>query len=125
MYVEIHEDSEHRRNARSRAQQIFSQALTRRGLAALYFVAGDEPLRRTEIVAAIRDAALAEGHAERLVLYADAGFDWQSLRHHLDSPSLFSAKRLIELHSGSIAVDSVPGTGTTVTVTLPAEGPRP
>ena len=29
-YVEIHEDSEHRRNARSRAQQIFSQALSRR-----------------------------------------------------------------------------------------------
>jgi hypothetical protein len=27
VYVEIHEDSEHRRNARSRAQQIFSQAL--------------------------------------------------------------------------------------------------
>ncbi|MGH8511426.1 MAG: purine phosphorylase [Gammaproteobacteria bacterium] len=27
MYIEIHEDSEYRRNARSRAQQIFSQAL--------------------------------------------------------------------------------------------------
>src|SRR5712692_1972350 len=27
VYVEIHEDSEHRRNARSRAQQTFSQAL--------------------------------------------------------------------------------------------------
>ncbi|MGH8660046.1 MAG: hypothetical protein ACREV4_16685, partial [Gammaproteobacteria bacterium] len=27
MYSEIHEDSEHRRNAGSRAQQIFSQAL--------------------------------------------------------------------------------------------------
>ncbi len=28
VYIEIHEDSEHRRNARSRAQQIFSQALS-------------------------------------------------------------------------------------------------
>lgn len=36
-----------------------------------------------------------------------------------------TAKRLIELHSGSIAVDSVPGQGTTVTVTLPAEAPSP
>jgi two-component system sensor histidine kinase HydH len=31
-----------------------------------------------------------------------------------------TAKRLIELHTGSIAVDSEPGRGTTVTVTLPA-----
>ncbi len=28
VYIDIHEDSEHRRNARSRAQQVFSQALT-------------------------------------------------------------------------------------------------
>jgi signal transduction histidine kinase len=34
-----------------------------------------------------------------------------------------TARRLIELHEGSIAVDSVPGQGTTVTVTLPTEGP--
>ncbi|MGH8593455.1 MAG: hypothetical protein ACREV3_06240 [Gammaproteobacteria bacterium] len=27
MYIKIHQDPEHRRNARSRAQQIFSQAL--------------------------------------------------------------------------------------------------
>ena len=58
--------------------------LRRRGLAALYFVTGDEPLRHIEIVAAIRDAALADGHAERVVLYADAGFDWQALRYHLE-----------------------------------------
>jgi len=36
-----------------------------------------------------------------------------------------TAKRLIELHSGSIAVDSVPGIGTTVTVTLPTAVPSP
>jgi PAS domain S-box-containing protein len=36
-----------------------------------------------------------------------------------------TAKRLIELHSGSIAVDSVPGIGTTVTVTLPTAAPSP
>ena len=81
---------------RLKADEVEAQ-LRRRGLAALYFVSGDEPLRRTEIVAAIREAALAGGHAERVVLYADAGFDWQALRHHLDSPSLFSATRLIEL----------------------------
>jgi len=34
-----------------------------------------------------------------------------------------TAKRLIELHSGSIALDSEPGKGTTVTVTLPARMP--
>jgi PAS domain S-box-containing protein len=38
---------------------------------------------------------------------------------------LATAKRLIELHSGSIVVHSVVGGGTTVTVTLPAAGPSP
>lgn len=36
---------------------------------------------------------------------------------------LSTAKRLVELHGGSIAVDSTPGRGTTVTVSLPAATP--
>jgi two-component system sensor kinase FixL len=33
---------------------------------------------------------------------------------------LATAKRLVELHSGSIAIESAPGAGTTVTISLPA-----
>lgn len=103
---------------RLKADEVEAQ-LRRRGLAALYFVSGDEPLRRIEIVAAIRDAALAGGHAERVVLYAEAGFDWQALRHHLDSPSLFSATRLIELRLG----ESGPGVQGSKAIIACAERP--
>jgi len=35
-----------------------------------------------------------------------------------------TAKRLVELHGGSIAVESTSGAGTTVTVSFPAASPR-
>jgi DNA polymerase III subunit delta len=40
------------------------------------------------------------GCSDRQEQEEGAGFDWQALRHHLDSPSLFSATRLIELCLG-------------------------
>lgn len=90
---------------RLKAEEIEGH-LKRRGIAALYLVAGDEPLRRAEVVQAIRDAAGAD--AERVVLYAEGAFDWQALRHQLDSPSLFSTRRLIELRLSG-AGPGVPG----------------
>ncbi len=93
--------------------------LRRRGLAALYLVIGEDPVRHAEIVAAIRAAAEAGGRSERVVLHADTGFDWQALRHHLDSPSLFSAARLIELRLG----DSGPGVQGSKAIVSSAERP--
>ena len=67
-------------------------------LAPVYLVAGDEPLLIQEAADAIRRAAREQGCDEREVLHAEAGFDWGALASAGASMSLFSQKRLIELH---------------------------
>jgi len=68
-----------------------------RGLAALYVIHGDEPLQSLESADAIRSAAKGQGFAEREVLQAERGFDWNQLLVSGASLSLFSSKKLIEL----------------------------
>jgi DNA polymerase-3 subunit delta len=68
-----------------------------RSLAALYVIHGDEPLQSLEAADAIRATARARGYAEREVLAADRGFDWNQLVVSGASLSLFSSKKLIEL----------------------------
>jgi DNA polymerase-3 subunit delta len=70
----------------------------RRGLAPVYFVHGDEPLLVREAADAIRAAAVAAGVTDRQVLTVEAGFDWNALRTATQNLSLFSERRLIELH---------------------------
>ncbi len=70
----------------------------KRGLAPVYFVHGDEPLLVREAADAIRAAALAAGVTDRQVLTVEAGFDWNALRTSTQNLSLFSERRLIELH---------------------------
>lgn len=67
-------------------------------LAAVYLVAGDEPLLVQEACDAIRAAARESGCAEREVLHVEGGFDWQQLASAGASMSLFSERRLLELH---------------------------
>ena len=74
-----------------------SRRLSRGALAPVYFVFGSEPLQIEESLDAIRSAARAQGHEERIVLHADTGFDWSELRQYQDSLSLFAEKRLIDL----------------------------
>ena len=69
----------------------------RRGLANIYVVHGDEPLQREESLDAIRGAARVAGFAERIVLHADAGFDWSELGAQAANLSLFAERRLIDL----------------------------
>lgn len=69
----------------------------RKTLAPLYVVYGDEPLLVQEACDVIRGAARGQGYDERLVMEADAGFDWESLRHASDNLSLFTQRRLVEL----------------------------
>ena len=68
-----------------------------RGLKQVYVVHGDEPLLVIEAADAIRAAARAQGFAERVVLTAIAGFDWNELHHAAGSMSLFGARQLLDL----------------------------
>ena len=65
---------------------------------AAYLVAGAEPLLVLEAADAIRARARECGYGEREVFDADGrDFDWNALDASFRAPSLFSARRLIEL----------------------------
>jgi len=69
----------------------------KRGLAPIYFVYGEELLLVEESCRAIREAAHAAGYAERQVMTVESGFDWNGLFASMQSLSLFSERRIIEL----------------------------
>jgi DNA polymerase-3 subunit delta len=66
-------------------------------LAPIYLIGGDEPLQVQEARDAIRAAAARQSFNERVLLSAETGFDWDALRAHADSLSLFGDKRIIDL----------------------------
>lgn len=68
-----------------------------RGPAPLYFISGDEPLLIEDCIQAIRAAAVSAGFGEREVINVESGFDWNAFYVSLQSGSLFSNRRLIEL----------------------------
>ncbi len=68
-----------------------------RELRPLYAVFGDETLLALEASDRIRARARAEGHSERHVLTADAGFQWSELAFAGNSQSLFAQRRILEL----------------------------
>ncbi len=67
------------------------------GLAAIYFINGDEPLQVMESADSIRAAARENGFTEREVMEVDASFDWNQLLDAANSLSLFAEKRILEL----------------------------
>ncbi len=71
--------------------------LERRGLAPLYLVAGDEPLQVAESLDLLRAAARRAGIDERTVLTEGSGYPWDEFPLDLDSPSLFSPRRYLEV----------------------------
>jgi len=88
-----------------RPEQL-ARHLQRQPLAPVYLLAGMEPLLVLEAAQQVRAQARANGFAEREVLHAKAGFDWNRLRTTGASLSLFATRRIIELH----LPDNGPGT---------------
>ncbi len=64
----------------------------------VYLIAGPEMLRVLEAADAVRRQARAQGIGEREVFDADGrDFDWGTLEATFNAPSLFSARRLVEV----------------------------
>jgi len=68
-----------------------------RGLDRVYLIAGPEYLLVEEGCDAIRAAVSAAGIGERIVLEADARFDWSRLDGATETLSLFATRRLVEV----------------------------
>ncbi len=73
------------------------KASLERALAPVYLVTGDEPLQVQECLDDLRMAARANGFSDRVVLNADARFDWNALKELGDNLSLFAERRVIDL----------------------------
>ncbi|MBL8381909.1 MAG: DNA polymerase III subunit delta [Burkholderiales bacterium] len=71
--------------------------LLARGLAPLYAVTGDEPLRALESADAIRAAARAQGFTDRKIHSVGQHFDWAAPRAELSGMSLFGDRVLVDL----------------------------
>ena len=63
----------------------------------VYFLAGDEHLLLIEAGDSLRVRARELGYAEREILDAESGFDWDDLARAGSSLSLFATRRLIDL----------------------------
>ncbi len=101
-----------------------------RELGPVYTVYGDDPLLVIEAADAIRAAARRQGFAEREVLTALAGFNWDELYHAAGSMSLFGGRKLLDLRipsgkpgrEGGAALQDYcarPASDTVLLVTLP------
>ncbi|WP_132999628.1 DNA polymerase III subunit delta [Luteimonas arsenica] len=84
--------------ARELSPEQLAGGLSRGPLAPIYLIAGAEPLRVLECADAIRAAAREQGYAEREVFEVEGrDIDWDGLEASLRAPSLFAARRLIEV----------------------------
>lgn len=76
-------------------------------LAPLYLLVGDEPLAQSECLDAIRASARKAGAEERSSFIVERNFNWQSIQQFGQAMSLFSSKRILEIHipNGKPGVD--------------------
>ena len=76
-------------------------------IAPLYLLVGDEPLAQSECLDTIRQAARKAGADERSSFIVERYFNWQQIQQFGQAMSLFSSKRILEIHipSGKPGVD--------------------
>ncbi|MES2499377.1 MAG: DNA polymerase III subunit delta [Pseudomonadota bacterium] len=76
-------------------------------LAPIYVLVGDEPLALSECLDSIRESARQAGADERSSFIVERNFNWQQINQFSQSMSLFSAKRILEIHipNGKPGVD--------------------
>ncbi len=67
-------------------------------LSPLYVLLGDEPLAQSECLDAIRHAARKAGTDERTSFTVERNFNWQQIQQFSQALSLFSSKRILEIH---------------------------
>lgn len=64
----------------------------------VYVISGDEPLLSQELADQVRLVARQNGFSSRDVFRCDNHFDWDQLHNENNALSLFSEKKIIELH---------------------------
>lgn len=73
-----------------------------KGLNSLYILSGEETLLVNECADGIRSACRQHGFSERELFHVDSNhFDWESVLQSLNSMSLFSEKKLVEIRCGN------------------------
>ncbi len=78
-----------------RVEQLKAQL---QNLKPIYVITGDEPLLSEETNEYINKIAKQHGFNERKTIHTNANFNWQMLIETTQSLSLFSEKKIIELH---------------------------
>lgn len=82
--------------AKIRAEQF--SAHCKKALSSIYVIFGDEPLIKQEACDILRKAASSQGFTERERYYSDAGLDWDEVFAGAANFSLFSDRKMLEIH---------------------------
>ena len=88
--------SDRQKKMNIKAEQL-SAHLKSKSLSSIYIISGDELLLVQEAADAVRAAAKLNGHIERKLFHADSKFDWNDILTEVDSRSLFSNKKFLEI----------------------------
>jgi len=81
------------------------QSALNKSLPAACWLSGDEPLQMRDYSDLVRSTCRAAGFSDRIQFEVDNQFNWQQLLSENSSMSLFSDKKLIELHLKSSKLD--------------------
>ena len=79
-----------------KAEQL-DEHLSSQGLSETYIISGDESVLVQDCADTIRRQAAANGYSERKVFNVDSKFDWNTILFEVDSMSLFSEKKFMEI----------------------------